>query len=238
MSLYRSRHMAARFVPSLFQVFVRLYVRPKVEGADSLPTEGAFIIAANHTSHADTAVIFTSLPRHARARFVAAAAQDYFFQGGPWQFFSRVLFNAIPIARDRRGGQDPLRHAARALREGYALLLYPEGTRSKDGSIGPFRGGIGRLIAEFPGTPVVPAYVGGTARVMPKGKLVPRPYQVTVRFGEPRMVKAHPKFRATWQSAADEVRDAVLQLGGYVASAARSPTPAEPPEGEGEKGDQ
>jgi 1-acyl-sn-glycerol-3-phosphate acyltransferase len=216
MSLYRSRHLAARFVPSLFQAFVRLYVRPKVEGADGIPTAGAFILAANHNSHADTAVLFTALPRHARRHFVAAAAQDYFFQGGPMQYFSRVLFNAIPVARDRRGGQDPLRHAARALREGYALLIFPEGTRSKDGAVGPFRGGIGRLIAEFPGTPVVPTYIGGTARVLPKGVMLPRPFKVTVRFGQPMQIKAHPKLRATWQSAADEVRDAVLQLGGLA----------------------
>jgi 1-acyl-sn-glycerol-3-phosphate acyltransferase len=227
MSLYRSRHVAARFIPSLFQAFVRLYVRPRVEGVENLPTEGAFIIVANHNSHADTAVIFTALPRHVRKHFVAAAAQDYFFQGGPWQFFSRILFNAIPIARDRRGGQDPLRHVSRALREGYALLLFPEGTRSKDGSIGPFRGGIGRLIADFPGTPVVPVFLSGTARVMPKGKHFPRPFKVTVRFGAPMLVKAHPKFRATWQAAAEEVRDAVIQLGGLVGTAE---APAEAPE--------
>lgn len=214
MSLYRSRHVAARFMPSLFSIFVRFYVRPRIEGAEHLPADGSFIIASNHSSHADTAVIFTALPAKLRKRFVAAAAQDYFFQGGPMQLASRILFNAIPIARDRRGGQDPLRHAARALREGYALLLYPEGTRSKDGTIGPFRGGIGRLIAEFPGTPVIPTFVGGTTRVMPKGKVVPRPFKVTVRFGEPMLIKAHPKFRATWQTAADEVRDAVIALGG------------------------
>jgi 1-acyl-sn-glycerol-3-phosphate acyltransferase len=233
MSLYRSRHVAARFVPSLFSIFVRFYVRPKIEGVEHLPADGSFIIAANHSSHADTAVIFTALPRKLRPRFVAAAAQDYFFQGGPMQFFSRILFNAIPIARDRRGGQDPLRHAARALREGYALLLFPEGTRSKDGSIGPFRGGIGRLIAEFPGTPVIPTFVGGTARVMPKGKVVPRPFKVMVRFGEPLLVKAHPKFRATWQTAADEVRDAVVALGGEdVASPVGKGGGEDEPEGE------
>jgi 1-acyl-sn-glycerol-3-phosphate acyltransferase len=216
MSLYRSRHIAARFVPTLFRMFVRLYVRPRVEGIEHVPLEGAFIIAANHTSHADTAVIYSVLPREVRARFVAAAAQDYFFQGGIMQFLSRILFNAIPIARDRRGGQDPLRHAARALREGYALLLFPEGTRSKTGEIGPFRSGIGRLIAEFPGTPVIPTYVGGTHRVMPKGKVIPRPYRVTVRFGEPLYLKAHPKLRATWQTAADEVREAIIQLSGVT----------------------
>ncbi|MEF3275056.1 MAG: 1-acyl-sn-glycerol-3-phosphate acyltransferase [Chloroflexus sp.] len=214
MSLYRSRHVAARFVPALFRIFVRLYVRPRVEGIEHIPREGAFIIASNHVSHADTAVIYTVLPREVRARFVAAAAQDYFFRGGAMQFFSRILFNAIPIARDRRGGQDPLRHAARALREGYALLLFPEGTRSTTGEIGPFRSGIGRLIAEFPGTPVIPTYVGGTHRVMPKGRVIPRPYKVTVRFGEPLYLKAHPKLRATWQAAADEVREAILQLSG------------------------
>lgn len=233
MSLYRSRHFAAHFIPTLFRAFVRIYVRPRIEGIENIPAEGAFIIAANHNSHADTPVIMTALPRHVRNRFVAAAAQDYFFQGGPWQTISRILFNAVPISRDRRGGQDPLRHVSRALREGYALLLFPEGTRSKDGTIGPFRGGIGKLIAEFPGTPVIPTYLGGTSRVMPKGKVVPRPHKVIIRFGAPLYIKAHPRFRATWQSAADEVREAIVNLAGLntpepvVESEPETPPPAE-----------
>lgn len=230
MSLYKSRHVAARFIPSLFVSFVRLYVRPRVEGLEHIPAEGAVIIAANHQSHADTAVVFTALPRAVRKRFVAAAAQDYFFQGGLPQFSSRVLFNAIPLARDRRGGQDPLRHLSRALREGYAVLMYPEGTRSKDGTLGPFRAGIGRLLAEFPGTPVLPTYIGGTTRVMPKGKLIPRPFRATVRFGEPLVLKAHPKFRATWQSAADEIREAIVHLGDYPSEAPAGPQAPPPPE--------
>lgn len=228
MSLYKSRHVAARFVPGLFVRFVQLYVRPKVEGREHIPAEGSFIIAANHQSHADTAVVFACLPPAARERFVAAAAQDYFFQGGPSQYASRVLFNAIPIARDRRGGMDPLRHLSRALREGYALLVYPEGTRSKDGTLGPFRAGIGKLVAEYPGTPVIPTWIGGTTRVMPKGKLVPRPVRVNVRFGEPMQIKAHPKFRATWQSAADEIREAILALGDYPEAPATPPAPEGP----------
>lgn len=228
MSLYKSRHVAARFIPGLFVRFVQLYVRPKIEGREHIPAEGAFIIAANHQSHADTAVVFAALPPAARDRFVAAAAQDYFFQGGPQQYMSRVLFNAIPIARDRRGGQDPLRHLSRALREGYALLLFPEGTRSKDGALQPFRAGVGKLVAEYPGTPVIPTWIGGTTRVMPKGKLVPRPVQVTVRFGEPMQIKAHPKFRATWQSAADEIREAILHLGDYPETPVAPGAPDEP----------
>lgn len=228
MSLYKSRHVAARFVPGLFVRFVQLYVRPKVEGREHLPTEGSFIIAANHQSHADTAVVFAALPPAVRERFVAAAAQDYFFNGGPSQYASRVLFNAIPIARDRRGGMDPLRHLSRALREGYALLVYPEGTRSKDGTLGPFRAGVGKLVAEYPGTPVIPTWIGGTTRVMPKGKLIPRPVRVTVRFGAPMQIKAHPKFRATWQSAADEIREAILALGDYPETPVAPADPATP----------
>lgn len=231
MSLYKSRHRAARFVPGLFAGFVSLYARLHVEGRENLPAEGGFLIAANHQSHADTAVVFAALPKHVRERFVTAAAQDYFFQGGPPQYFSRVLFNAIPIARDRRGGQDPLRHLSRALREGYVLLMYPEGTRSKDGALQIFRPGIGRLIAEFPGTPVVPTYIGGTAKVMPKGKFVPRPAKATVRFGEPIFPKAHPRFRATWQSAADEVREAIVHLGDYPVAAPVGPDEPGAPEG-------
>lgn len=211
--LYKSRHVAARFVPGLFVRFVKVYVRPHVEGLQHVPEKGACIIAANHCSHADTAVIFASLPKALRQRFVAAAAQDYFFQGGPLQFISRVLFNAIPVARDRRGGQDPLRHAARALREGYVLLMFPEGTRSLDGTVGPFRAGIGKLVADFPGIPVIPVFIQGTAKVMPKGTLIPRPVKVRVRFGAPMYPKAHPKIRATWQSAADEIRAAIIQMG-------------------------
>lgn len=229
MSLYKSRHASAHFLPGMFVAFVKTYVRLKAEGQDHIPAEGPCIIAANHQSHADTAVVFSALPKAARARFVAAAAQDYFFQGGPQQYLSRVLFNAIPLARDRRGGQDPLRHLSRALREGYILLMFPEGTRSVDGTLGPFRAGIGKLVAEFPGTPVIPTWIGGTTRVMPKGKLIPRPVKVTVRFGAPLMIKAHPKFRATWQSAADEIREAVVALGGYQTTTRDEPAESEEP---------
>jgi 1-acyl-sn-glycerol-3-phosphate acyltransferase len=232
MSLYRSRHPASRVVPYLFSLFVRAYVRPKVVGVQHLPAEGPMLLVSNHASHADTAVIFTVLPRHVRRRFVAGAAQDYFFRGGPWQLISRVLFNAIPIAREAKRGQDPLRHVVRALREGHAVLFFPEGTRSKDGSLGPFRSGLGRLIADFPGLPIIPIYVGNTAKVMPKGASVPRPIKVEVRFGEPLYLTAHPKFRATWQAAASEVRETIIQLSGGAALVGRSATsePAPPAE--------
>lgn len=170
------------------------------------------MLAANHTSHVDTAVIFSTLPPMLRQRTVAAAARDYFFEGGWQQSTARILFNAIPVDRDTVKGEDPLRHVLRALDEGYGVVIYPEGTRSVTGQIGPFRRGIGRLIAAFPDVPVIPLRVSGTDRAMPKGAAAPRPHTVHVHFGPPLHLQADLNHRASWQAAADAVREAVLQL--------------------------
>jgi 1-acyl-sn-glycerol-3-phosphate acyltransferase len=212
MSLYTSHHAAANLLRDLFEIFVRLYVRPRVSGAEHLPTAGAWILASNHASHADTAVLYTAVPRRLQGRLLAAAAQDYFFSGGPRQRAARILFNAIPVDRESPGRRDPLRHVARALREGYGVLIYPEGTRSRSGQIGSFRAGIGRLIAQFPAAPVIPALLEGTDAVMPKGNSLPAPRSVRVTFGAPLHISADIEQRATWQAAANQVRAAVLGL--------------------------
>ncbi|HNP73310.1 MAG TPA: lysophospholipid acyltransferase family protein [Kouleothrix sp.] len=216
MGLYTSRHPIARIgLPSrLFLAFVRFYCRLEVDGIEHLPSSGAFVLAANHASHADTAVIFAALPRALRARVVAAAAQDYFFDNGFRQFISRVLFNTIPVPRKVTPSSDPLRHVVRALREGYGVLLYPEGTRSRNGDLGPFRSGVGRIAAEFPDVPIIPVWLGGTARVLPKNGLpIPRPVKVHVRFGEPlKSERAWLANKANWKVLAGHVRDAVARL--------------------------
>lgn len=212
MSLYASHYPFTEVIRKLFFSYIRLYFRPHVKGAEHIPLEGAFILAANHASHVDTAVIFSTLPPSLRQRTVAAAARDYFFEGGWQQSTARILFNAIPVDRDTVKGEDPLRHVIRALDEGYGVVIYPEGTRSMTGQIGPFRRGIGRLIAAFPDVPVIPLRVSGTARAMPKGAAAPRPLTVHVRFGPPLHLQADLTDRASWQTAADVVREAVLQL--------------------------
>ena len=213
--MYTSHYRVARWIgaPSLFFAFVRWYCHVRVEGLDNVPQTGAFIIAANHSSHADSAVIYATLPPNQRRRLLAAAARDYFFENDARQFVSRSLFNAIPVARDAAVGEDPLRHPTRALREGYGLLLYPEGTRSVNGVIGVFRNGIGRLVAEFPGIPVIPTALNGTDKVLPKDTTLPRPYPVCVRFGKPlHDLQANLADKASWRSVAEEVRIAVIRL--------------------------
>jgi 1-acyl-sn-glycerol-3-phosphate acyltransferase len=193
--------------------FVRTYCRLQVDGIEHLPRTGAFLLAANHSSHADTAVVYATMPPEMRRRVVAAAARDYFFNNGVRQVVARVLFNTIPVTREGVSGGDPLRHAVRALREGYGLLLFPEGTRSVDGDVRPFRVGIGRLIAQFPGLPVIPVAIIGTDRVLPKNAILPLPHPVRVRFGAP-LCNLSPTLadKSSWRAAAQEVRQAVIDL--------------------------
>jgi 1-acyl-sn-glycerol-3-phosphate acyltransferase len=212
MSLYTSHQRGAALVSDLFELFVSLYIRPQVSGVAHLPTAGAFLLAANHNSHADTAVIFSAVPRRLRHRLLAAAAQDYFFDGGLRQRAARALFNAIPVDRETAKRRDPLRHVVRALREGYGVLIYPEGTRSRNGQLGPFRSGIGRLIAQFPAAPVIPTLVEGTDQVMPKGRQVPVPARVRVTFGAPLYPSSDIEKKATWQAAAAQVRAAIVEM--------------------------
>jgi 1-acyl-sn-glycerol-3-phosphate acyltransferase len=212
MSLYTSHQLGFGLLSDLFELFVRVYVRPRVVGVEQLPLSGAYILVANHSSHVDTAVIFSAVPRRLRQRLLAAAANVSFFDGGLRQRAARTLFNAIPVDRESARRRDPLRHVVRALREGYGVLIYPEGTRSRDGQIGPFRSGIGRLIAQFPAAPVIPALLQGTDDVMPKGRSVPIPRSVSVTFGTPLRLVADPDKRATWQTAAGQVRDALVAM--------------------------
>lgn len=212
MSLYASHYPFTEVIRKLFFTYIRLYFRPQISGAHYIPLEGAFLLTANHSSHADTAIIFSALPSQLRHRVVAAAARDYFFEGGWQQSAARILFNAIPVDRETTKGEDPLRHVVRALDEGYGVVIYPEGTRSQTGKIGPFRRGIGRLIALFPDIPVIPMRLIGAAQALPKGASIPRPRTVHVHFGPPLHLQADPKNRSTWQAAADTVREAVLQL--------------------------
>ncbi|MBC8159809.1 MAG: 1-acyl-sn-glycerol-3-phosphate acyltransferase [Roseiflexaceae bacterium] len=215
MGLYTSRHPAARIkIPvRLFNAFVHLYTRLRVEGIENVPESGPFLLVANHSSHADTACLYAALPAGMRQHVVAAAASDYFFDGGRMQTISRVLFNTIPVARKPKPGVDPLRHVVRALREDYGVVLYPEGTRSTNGEIGPFRSGVGKLLAEFPGLPVVPVLLEGTDKVMPKNRAFPRPHQVVVHFGQPLThLHAIPGEKQSWRAVASELREAVVAL--------------------------
>ena len=163
---------------------LRSQVRTRVEGLDVLDgLEGPVIFVANHASHLDTPLILLSLPARWRRRTAVAAAADYFFDTWWRAVGSAVVFNTFPI--ERRGGTMATT-PGEVLAEGWSLVIFPEGTRSRDGFVGRFQLGAAYLATRH-GVPVVPIAHRGTFAAMPRGQGWPSPGRrhLTVRFGEP-----------------------------------------------------
>jgi 1-acyl-sn-glycerol-3-phosphate acyltransferase len=158
---------------------VRWFCHPRtVRGKRSLP-RGPVVFVANHSSHADTAVILRSLPHRVRRKTHPAAAEDHFWRSDAVGGFVSLLTGAFPFPRRGRTG---IERAAALLERGKSVLLFPEGTRSVDGEVHTFHKGVA-LLAER-GVTYVPVGVSGTASVLPKGARRPRSAPVTVVFGE------------------------------------------------------
>jgi 1-acyl-sn-glycerol-3-phosphate acyltransferase len=174
----------------------------RVYGATRLAA-GPCVIVANHNSHADTAALIAALP--ARRRPAVAAAADYWFRRGARSRICRAMCGAFPVRRTG-GGTADLNAAARLLAAGRDVIVFPEGTRSRDGRIGEFHRGAARLAA-VAGVPLVPAGITGTRSLLPPGSGRPHRAVITVRFGD--QIEAPDDSAAAVTS---QVRDEVLAL--------------------------
>jgi len=167
------------------RAFFKWYCPLMVEQRHKLP-DGPFLLCSNHTSHADSAVLMTASGRSFRS-FALIGASDYFFRSPGVRWAVSPLMNVIPIDRDP--GAKSLSACLDTCRQfmhqtGGSLILYPEGTRSQDGKMQPFKSGAALFAIELD-VPVIPAYIEGTHHILPKGDYFPRARPVTVRFGEP-----------------------------------------------------
>ena len=178
------------FVRYAFECFARalfrLYVRLDVAACEPLPSE-PFLLCSNHTSHLDGAALMVAsgLPFEV---FRLLAAADYFDPRSPAGRLTRVVLNIVAI--DRTSGQSAkLRRTLSECRElvrthQVRFIAFPEGTRSTTDDLLPFKRGPAFLAVAL-GLPVVPAYIDGARRSMPKGSRVPRPARIRVHFGRP-----------------------------------------------------
>jgi 1-acyl-sn-glycerol-3-phosphate acyltransferase len=168
------------------------YTRPRVRGRevfDELPHPVIFV--ANHSSHLDTPTILRALPLRWRQRTAVAAAADYFYKKRAVANMVALTFNTVPLARNGGGvGNGSTEHVDHLIDQRWNLLMFPEGTRSRDGRLGKMRSGAA-VIAQLHGIPIVPIYVKGTHDAMPPGqnwpkrRLLARRYRVEVHFGTP-----------------------------------------------------
>jgi 1-acyl-sn-glycerol-3-phosphate acyltransferase len=146
-------------------------------GAEHVPAEGPVLLVANHASFLDPPLVGATTRR--QLSFLAKA--ELFDVPVLGSLIRRL--GARPL---RREGSDAgaLRTALRVLREGGALLVFPEGTRGEDGVLGPAKPGAG-MLAVLGQAPVVPVYISGSGRAWPRGRKFPRRASVTVTFGPP-----------------------------------------------------
>ncbi|HVJ20840.1 MAG TPA: AMP-binding protein, partial [Polyangiaceae bacterium] len=162
-------------------------LRTRVSGRAFLPHNRNVIVAANHASHLDMGLVKYALGSYGEG-IVSLAAQDYFFEGNRFRkaYFENFT-NLVPMSRNGslRGA---LRRAGELLDEGKTLLIFPEGTRSPNGSIQEFKSAVGHLALHHQ-TDILPVWLGGTYQALPKGGKLIQNRDVQARIGPVLEVK-------------------------------------------------
>jgi len=186
----------------------RIMAGADVCGREHLPIKGPAIVVANHNSHVDTLLILCMFPARALPRVRPAAAADYFLANPVIGWFSRHIIGIVPVERARVGREvDVLAPAREALAQGDIVVIFPEGTRGKaSDQMAPLKSGVARLAEAFPDAPVIPAWIAGAGRVLPKGEGLPVPMNCSINVGPPL------RWNGDRQAFMAQVRDALERL--------------------------
>ena len=198
--------MLYRALKPVAVALMRLLFRLEVHGREQVPAAGPLLLVSNHVSLLDPPIVGGASPR------------DLHFMAKEELFAIPLLgwlikrLNARPVKRD---GSDSraLKTALHLLREGRALLVFPEGTRGVEGRLGEGKPGAG-MLAVMSGAPVVPVHVSGSGRALPAGRVVPRPAKVRVRFGHPLHFKGAggEERKERYREVTREMMRAIAQL--------------------------
>src|SRR5688572_9234117 len=162
---------------SLLHVIFAVYFRWRVYNKERVPPSGPLILASNHSSFLDPPSVGTALDRE-----INYLARESLFRFPIIGWLLRE-WNSVPVDREG-GGARGLTTILERLRSGGAIILFPEGTRTRDGRLQPARAGIGLAVVKS-NAPVVPVRVFGTYEAYGRHVKIPRPCRITVKFGQP-----------------------------------------------------
>jgi 1-acyl-sn-glycerol-3-phosphate acyltransferase len=185
--------------------------RLEVTGRQNLPAAPPYVMVANHSSHLDALAVAAALRGPAARRAHALAAGDTFFTSTPMAAFAAYAINALPVWRRRTRLKDLVTLRARLEEDALVYILFPEGTRSRDGIMGAFQPGLGAFVAGS-AVPVVPCWLEGAHAAWPPQAKLPRPGRLRLHIGAPLGFADTPQDRTGWAEVAARCEDAVRAL--------------------------
>lgn len=196
-----------------YRLLFATYFRWHVFNPERVPVRGPVILASNHASHLDPPLVGAGLPR---ALNYLARESLFNLPIGGWALRN---VNAVPVDRDGAGAAG-LRAIFNRLRQGGAIVLFPEGTRTRDGELQSARSGVGLVVIKST-APVVPVRVFGTYDAWNRHMKMPLPRRVSVKYGHPMTFKtlrdeaktcSKDRLKQIYQEASDQIMRAIAAL--------------------------
>ena len=174
-----------RLTAPVLALIAKLLSGATVRWIDCQPDTCQRIYFANHTSHLDALVLWSSLPKEVRAVTRPVAAKDYWEKGWVRRYMASV-FNAMLIDRLKvKVHQSPVETMLREMGDKYSLIVFPEGGRGEENEIGEFKSGLYYLGKKRPDLELVPVYIDNLNRVLPRGEFLPVPLLSCITIGAP-----------------------------------------------------
>jgi 1-acyl-sn-glycerol-3-phosphate acyltransferase len=174
-------------IAAFLAAFVRLFTGVQARWAGCTPDDNTRrVYFANHTSNLDFLVLWAVLPDQLRKRTRPVAAADYWRAGRLRLFLAKSVFRGVLIERRKvTRANNPMDQLVPVLKGGESLILFPEGGRTAEPEMRPFKSGLYYLGKAVPEIDLVPVYINNANRVLPKGELLPLPLLCSVIFGRP-----------------------------------------------------
>ena len=191
---------------AVLSAVAKLLAGASIRWVDCHPDTCQRVYFANHTSHLDAMILWSSLPRQLRAVTRPVAAKDYWEKGIVRRYMAET-FNALLIDRKKfKVHRSPVELMIQAIGNKYSLIVFPEGGRNTESEMGEFKSGLYYLSKKRPDLELVPVYIDNVNRVLPRGEIIPVPLLSCITIGPPMWLENGEQKAAFLERAREAVQ--------------------------------